>query len=384
MAEPAARPGRDLRLDFFRGLALFLIFIDHIPGNVVSYFTLRSVAFSDAAEAFIFISGFAASMVYGNLLRRSGFRLATAHVYRRVWQLYVAHVFLFVIYLAEVSYTLGAADNPLYAEEMGVGDFLKTPHVAIMQALLLRFQPTFLDILPLYIVLLAAFPLTLLLLRRHVLCALVPSFALYLCTEVFGWSLHAYPGDHRWYFNPFAWQFLFTIGAACAALQARGGRVLPENPWIGRIAFGLVGFAALISLTWLIHSFYDPAPSLLAQLLWRSAIDKTMLTPLRLVNFLALAVVAITVIPRDASFLSGCAVRPIVLCGQNSLYIFCLGILLSVLGHFVLSEISDRLPVQIVVNVAGAAVMIAVAFVIAWYKKAGRPSSQVAAAGTAD
>lgn len=384
MAEPGVRPRRDLRLDFFRGLALFLIFVDHIPGNFVSYFTLRSIAFSDAAEAFIFISGFAASMVYGNILRQRGLQLACAQVYRRVWQLYVAHIFLFVIYLAEVSYTLGAADNPLYAEEMGVGDFLTTPHVAIVQALLLRFQPTFLDILPLYIVLLAAFPLVLVLLRRSVFYALIPSFALYACAHVFGWSLHAYPGDHRWYFNPFAWQFLFTIGAVCAELQARGGRVLPENPWIPRVAFVLAGFAAAVSLSWLIHSFYDPFPPLLAQTLWRSAIDKTMLAPVRLVNFLALTVVATTVIPRDAAFLSGRAVRPIVLCGQNSLYIFCLGILLSVLGHFVLSEVSDRLLVQLAVNVAGSAVMIGVAFVIAWYKKAGRPPSEAAAAGAAN
>ena len=379
MAEAETRPTRDLRLDFFRGLALFLIFIDHIPGNFVSYFTLRSIAFSDAAEAFIFISGYAASMVYGNLMRHRGVLLALAQIYRRVWQLYVAHVFLFVIYLAEVSYTLGVADNPLFAEEMGVGDFLKTPHIAVMQALLLRFQPTFLDILPLYIVLLAGFPVALVLLRAHVLLALIPSFALYLCTQIFGWALHAYPGDHRWYFNPFAWQFLFTIGAACARLRASGGRVLPQGSWVRPLAFGIAGFAAIVSLTWLAHNFNDRFPTLLAQVFWRGAIDKTNLSPVRLVNFLALAVVATSLIPRDAAFLSGRIARPIVLCGQNSLYIFCLGILLAVLGHFVLAQISSRMAVQVAVNLAGAAAMIGVAFMITWYKKAGRAPSKAAA-----
>ncbi len=148
---------RDLRLDFFRGLSLFFIFIDHIPENVLSYFTLHSIAFCDAAEVFIFISGYTAALVYGQSLRRNGALLAIAQIYRRVWQLYVAHIFLFVIFTAEVSYTLIALQNPMYAEELGVGDFLNAPHIAVIHALLLDFQPPFLDILPLYIVLLAAF-----------------------------------------------------------------------------------------------------------------------------------------------------------------------------------------------------------------------------------
>ena len=383
VTEAVTRPKRDLRLDFFRGLALFLIFIDHIPGNFLSYFTLRSIGFSDAAEAFIFISGYAASMVYGALNRQYGFLLALAQIYRRVWQLYVAHVFLFVIYLAEVSYTLDVADNPLYAEEMGVGDFLKTPHIAVMQALLLRFQPTFLDILPLYIVLLAGFPLVLLLLRRHVLLALVPSFALYVCTQTFGWAMHAYPGEHRWYFNPFAWQFLFTLGAVCSELSANRGRPLPTLPWLQFLAFAIAGTGAIVSLSWLIHSFYDGFPALLAQVFWRGSIDKTNLSPVRLVDFLALALVATTIIPRESAFFSGKIARPIVICGQNSLYIFCLGILLAVLGHFVLAEVSDRPAAQIAVNLAGAAAMIAVGAMIAWYKKAGRNRAKATAPGPA-
>ena len=156
--DPFPRKGRDLRLDFFRGLSLFFIFIDHIPNNFLGYFTLRSIAFSDAAEVFIFISGYTAALVYGRSMSQRGALFATAQIYRRVWQLYVAHIFLFVIFTAEVSYTVLAVNNPMYNEEMGVGDFLSEPHVAIIKALLLQFQPTFLDILPLYIVLLGDLP----------------------------------------------------------------------------------------------------------------------------------------------------------------------------------------------------------------------------------
>jgi hypothetical protein len=95
-------------------------------------------------------------------------------------------------------------------------------------------------------------------------------------------------------------------------------------------------------------------------------------------------VAAVSVLPRDSAFLAGRFARPIVLCGQNSLYIFCLGILLAVLGHFVLAEITDRLPVQLLVNLAGIVLMISAAFVIAWYKKASRPAPSAAAAGPAE
>src|SRR6202047_1739135 len=153
---------RDLRLDFFRGVALICIFIDHIPENYLNYFTVSAIAFSDAAEIFIFISGFTAALVYGRALAVRGALFATVQVMRRAWQLYVAHIFLFVIFIAEVSYTVRTFNNPMYNEEMGVGDFLTHPHLAVIQALILQFQPTYLDILPVYIVLLLVFPLVLL------------------------------------------------------------------------------------------------------------------------------------------------------------------------------------------------------------------------------
>ena len=156
---------RDLRLDFFRGLALIFIFVDHIPENFLSYFTIQAVQLFDAAEVFIFISGYTAALVYGGTLVAQGPLYATARILSRAWQLYVAHIFLFVIFIAEVSYTVTTFNNPMYNDEMRVGDFLEEPHVAIVKALLLQFQPTFLDILPLYILLLVTFPAILIGLR---------------------------------------------------------------------------------------------------------------------------------------------------------------------------------------------------------------------------
>ena len=116
---------RDLRLDLFRGLALWLIFLDHIPSNVVSWITIRNYGFSDATEIFVFISGYTAAFVYGRAMREHGFVVGSARILKRAWQIYVAHIFLFVIYLAEIAYVARSFDNPLYNEEMGMLDFLQ-------------------------------------------------------------------------------------------------------------------------------------------------------------------------------------------------------------------------------------------------------------------
>src|SRR3989441_7197758 len=116
----AATTGRDLRLDLFRGIALWLIFLDHIPSNVVSWGTIRNYGFSDAAEIFIFISGYTAAFVYGGAMRDRGFIVASARILKRAWQIYVAHMFLFVIYMAEIAYVSSRFENPLFNEEWGV------------------------------------------------------------------------------------------------------------------------------------------------------------------------------------------------------------------------------------------------------------------------
>jgi hypothetical protein len=366
MAMKPASDSRDLRLDFFRGLALFFIFIDHIPENALSYFTLPSIGFSDAAEIFIFISGYTAAMVYGRSMLRQGVVFASAQIYRRVWQLYVAHIFLFMIFTAEVSYTVLTFNNPLYNDELRVGDFLAEPHIAIIKALLLQFQPTFLDILPVYIVLLASFPLVLWLLRRGILIALLPALALYAAVQIFGLSVHGYPENQVWFFNPLAWQLLFVIGAACGFARAAGRPIPVSGWWVLGPAIAFVLASLVINLSWTIHGIHDPFPAILLKLLW--PINKTNLVPIRLLHFLALAVVVVHLASADSRFLRWRLARPLILCGQHSLQVFCLGILLSVLGHFALTELSGGLPMQVAVNVIGFALMIGTAALITWYR----------------
>jgi hypothetical protein len=376
-APPGSREGltvtsqpRDLRLDFFRGLALVFIFIDHIPENILSYVTLQAVQFFDAAEVFIFISGYTAALVYGRTLALQGVLYATAQILRRAWQLYVAHIFLFTIFIAEVSYTVTTFNNPMYNDEMRVADFLGEPHVAIVKALLLQFQPTFLDILPLYILLLVIFPVILLGLRRQPLVVLVPSFLVYAIVQITDVTVPAYPEGHVWYFNPLAWQFVFTVGAALGLGEHRRGRwshpMAP--PLLAAIVIASIG--CIVKLSWTIHGVWDAFPGLFLKQLW--PINKNNLSPLRLVPFYALVVLVALRVPRDARFLASAAARPFVLSGQQSLEIFCLGIILSALAHFVLTEYGAGVAMQLAVNMAGIAIMFLTAWMIAWYKAVDR------------
>src|ERR1700755_2606162 len=240
---------RELRLDLFRGLALWLIFIDHLPPNILTWFTIRNYGFSDATEIFIFISGYTAAFVYGRAMLERGFVVATARILKRVWQIYVAHVFLFTIFLAEISFVAARFENPLYTEEMGILDFLKQPDVMIVQALLLKFRPVNMDVLPLYIVLMLFLPLILWLMERRPDVTLGLSVLLYAVTWQFDLYLSAYPNGF-WAFNPFAWQLLFVFGAWCALGGARRmSRILSSNitMWIC-IAFLLAAF--FVTLTW--------------------------------------------------------------------------------------------------------------------------------------
>jgi hypothetical protein len=362
--------GRDLRLDFFRGVALMFIFVDHIPENVLSYFTLQGFQFFDAAEVFIFVSGYTAAFVYGQSLKLYGALFATANILRRAWQLYVAHIFLFMIFVAEVSYTVTTFNNPMYNDEMRVADFLGEPHIAIVKALLLEFQPTFLDILPLYILLLVIFPVILLGLRLQPLLVLIPSFLVYAFVQITGISVPAYPEGHVWYFNPLAWQFLFTAGAALGFGRPLSERLHRPTGALLAVALVIVATSLIVKLCWTIHGVWDSFPGILLKELW--PVNKSNLSPIRLVPFFSVVVVVATYIRPDARFLRAPAAKPLILCGQQSLEIFCLGILLSALGHFLLSEYDAPIGVQLAVNAGGVLTLYLTARMIDWYKTMGR------------
>jgi hypothetical protein len=363
---PAVSTERDLRLDLFRGLALWFIFLDHIPNNIASWLTVRNYGFSDATEIFIFISGYTAAFVYGRAMRDRGFVIASARILRRAWQIYVAHMFLFTIYMAQIAYVAASFENPLYAEEMNILDFLKQPDVTIVQALLLKFKPVNMDVLPLYIVLLVLFPPLLWLLHRQASLALGTSVLIYIVSWKFEWNLPAYPSG-EWYFNPFAWQLLFVFGAWCATGGAQRLAPVLRSPITVILAAAYILFALGLYLTIYFPQFGVYVPKWLTDAIY--PIDKTNLDVLRFAHFLALAAITVYFIPKDWPGLKSRIFRPAILCGQHSLEIFCLGVFLSFAGHFVHVELTGGAGMQIVISFVGILIMIATAWLISWYKE---------------
>jgi hypothetical protein len=364
--KPSMAPSaRDLRLDLFRGLALWLIFLDHIPSNAVSWITIRNYGFSDATEIFVFISGYTAAFVYGRAMREHGFIVSSARVLKRAWQIYVAHVFLFAIYLAEIAYVAHSFENPLYTEEMGVLDFMKSPDVTILQALLLKFKPVNMDVLPLYIVLLVMFAPMLWLLLRAPNVALIASALLYTFAHVFAWNMPAYPHG-VWVFNPFAWQLLFVFGAWCAV-----GGAEKLSPWLNSrlvrtLAVACLVFAFCITMTWYFPRLGVFVPKFVSDILY--PIDKANLDVLRMLHFFALAIVTLAFVPRGWPALKRLLFQPAIVCGQHSLAIFCLGVFLAFAGHFMFTEVSNRLYMHVLVSLLGILAMVAMAKLLAWYK----------------
>jgi hypothetical protein len=378
-AASLVRPGRDLRVDLLRGLALWFIFIDHTPGNLLGSLTLRNVAFCDATEGFVLLAGYASGIAYGRFLEREGWLGAAAKVAGRAGTLYVAHIFLFVVFTAQVGFSAAALDQAAYLDELQLDPFGQEPYRALLEALLLRYQPAFLDILPLYIVVLAMFAVALPLIARPLLL-LALSLGLYAAARWLDLAPPSWQGS-GWFFNPLAWQVLFVVGVVLArADPAWLGRRFGWNRGVAVLAvLGLVGAAVLLNLVWHGPSRGLEAPEQLAA--WLAGVDKTDLHPARLLSVLVLTWLIAHLVPVDARFLGGRIAHPFLLMGQQSLPVFCAGIFLSFLGRVAI-EVSAAWPMQLAVNLAGLAALVAVGAISAWYGDDGRRKRPAAAPAT--
>ncbi|HVH81601.1 MAG TPA: OpgC domain-containing protein, partial [Stellaceae bacterium] len=193
---------------------------------------------------------------------------------------------------------------------------------------------------------------------------------IYLQVQIFNLDMPAYPPGSVWTFNPLAWQFLFILGAVLGQAETRSaGRArLVELAY--KPALAIAGLAFAIRLSWTFHGIWDAIPALFERQLW--PINKGNLSPLRLVSFFAVVMLAARWVSPQARFMRTKAAWPLVLCGRHSLEIFCLSILLSALGHFLMSEINTGFSMQLGINVVGIAVMCLTAALLDWYRAVQR------------
>ena len=241
---------RDVRLDLFRGIGLWMIFLDHIPHDVVSWLTLRNYGFSDAAEFFVFISGYLAGFIYGPIVKAGYFLSALKRLWKRAVEMYVAHIMLFLVFTAQIARTVRRFDNPLYEDEFNVHNFLEHPDILIGQALTLRYKPVNLDVLPLYITLIATAPFMLWAMVRRPNLTLLGSVILYIFARRYDWNFASYPAGSTWYFNPFAWQMLFIFAAWCGTGGAHRIWFIVQSRLALAVASLWILFSFLVVMSW--------------------------------------------------------------------------------------------------------------------------------------
>jgi len=359
---------RDIRLDLFRGLANWAIFLGHIAGSVLSWFTTRNYGFSDGADLFVFISGYTATLVFGQMMVTRGFAIGATRLMRRVWQLYVAHVLLFVFYMTSVHYVAHSFDIPHLMDQFNVARLMEYPVETLSQGLILRLKPLNLDVLPLYIVLMGLFPPVLWLMLRWRNLVMVGSVLLYLAARHFQWNLQAYPAG-VWYFNPLTWQLTFVLGAWLVLGGGHTLRFVIRSRLALLLSVGFVIFALLLTLS-------ERIPEL--QKLFEAFIpnDKTNLAPYRVLHLASLTLLVVRFVPIDWPGLRWPLFRPLIKCGQQSLAVFCLGVFLSFVAHLALNAISDGVLAQLFVGVAGLSILTGVAYYRSWSKEVDKRSSE--------
>jgi hypothetical protein len=372
--------GRDPRIDFFRGLALIFIFWDHVPHNPLGQITLRNFGFSDAAEVFVFLAGYASVLAYSKVLQREGYWMACLKILRRAWVLYVVHIFLLAMLMGIVFFANSKVETRDLVQEMGLTHFITNPQQALTDELLLRFKPNLMDPLPLYIVLLLGLPLALPVLVRKPLAVVAVSLTVYLLAPRLGWNLAAI-ADGVWYFNPVTWQFLFVLGGAAAihASQPRAPETRPlryQPLFLGAATYALL--AGIITLSWRWPEVHDAVmPAALSDLLY--PISKTDLSPVRLLHFLALAYVTAKLLPHRA-WTQNWLARQSCRMGRYSLEVFCLGVLLAPLADMLNAQVDDAWPMQLFSALLGLVLMAGLAAWLEFNKRLNLPQAQRATA----
>ena len=400
-AASAANPVRvrDIRLDFFRGIAMFIILFAHTPGNFLTRWIPARWGFSDATEMFVFCSGMASAIAFGATFDRAGFALGTARVGYRIWQVYWAHVGLFFATAALLVYVtdLGITDRN-YWGQMNLWmifvehneDLWEIPNM-LFSFMTLQWVPNLFDILPMYMVILAMMPLVIALSRVHLglvaaLCIVLWIFAQRRFMEAAGlpylnFTAEPWVGNddwqRRWFLNPFGWQLVFFTGFAFM----RGW--LPKPP----VNVVLIGIATFIVLANIPFSSVGVRENGGLGLDWarewrsenRQWISKSDFGILRYVQFLALAYLAWVIAGDKGNRLRVTATNAvarawekmlalILKVGQQSLAVFVVSIFVARFNGFALDVLGRDTGTVLAVNAFGCGVLILTAYLAGWFK----------------
>lgn len=349
-------------VDFWRGFALISIFINHIPGIWYERLTHRNLSISDSAELFVFLAGWSLGLLVGRSDAQKSIPVLGFRLGGRALQIYAAHILISALALALLAATAFATSNPLILEWHNAAAFFQDPAHVQIGIVLLTHQLGYFDILPLYVVLMLAAP-AFAVIDRLARPLLVPlSLALYFAALTVPFSAATWPVAGQWFFNPFTWQAIFVLGFALSRDVGVGAIVRRNIKWIRYAAAPVVvATAILVLFNW----FPDPTTLPEPRLLFLNG--KSFLTPMRLLQFLALAAVfsaaypLVARIPLLPEFVS--------ILGRNSLYVFCVGSLLSLSGQIIRFLYTGSLAVDTIVVVVGIGLLWLTAWMSEWRER---------------
>ncbi len=366
MPEHSKAPARDRdpRLDFFRGVAMFIIFIAHTPGNWWVNWIPARFGFSDATEIFVFCSGMASAIAFGRIFEMQGLAMGTARILHRAWQVYWAHIGLFLTIVAQlvaIDYLLDTGGS--YTGSMNLHIFFDKIRDCILGLMTLTYVPNYFDILPMYFAILLMVPAVMWLRWQHPYAPFIFCAVLWAAANQHWLDLPAEPwSDRPWFFNPFGWQLIFFTGFAFI----RGWLPTPpvRKDWM--IACGVI---LLLSVPFSSHYLLYPIEWLQEV---RSAlfplIRKTEFGLFRYIHFLALAYISYSTVTLLGTHFRGIVVDIARKVGQQSLAVFLASLVMAQTAGTLLNLVGHNYMTIALANLLGFAGLVAVAHVAGWFK----------------
>jgi hypothetical protein len=347
-------------VDFWRGFALVSIFINHIPGVFYERFTHRNFSLSDSAELFVFLAGWSLRYAVGRPEDTTPAYQLMLRLGARAFALYTAHMLIVMIAIAMLAFSAQMLDNPLLLEWHNAAAVFSDPVNAHIGLVLLSHQLGYFDILPLYVVLLLFAPVIALIHRAAPSLLLPLSLSIYLSALVFNITVPTWPAEGQWFFNPFCWQVVFVLGFTLSRERGPGAWVRANIAWIRLAALPIVVATTFMVLVgWSPDATTVPEPKLLF------IAGKTFVTPIRLIQFLALIAVFSALYPVIVKLASG-PVSFLSLLGRNSLYVFCLGSVLSLAGQILHFHFRGGFVVDTILVASGIVLMGVMAWLAEW------------------
>jgi hypothetical protein len=360
---PVDKPHYDRRIDFFRGLALIFIFINHIPDNAFTYLTSRTFTLFDSAEVFMFLAGYSAALGYYGLAPQ-GLQAFSRKALSRARAIWTHHLVLVALLMA-AAFSIGEIWGVKTGYEIFLDRIASDPWQVLIGAPLLAFQAPLLDILPMYVIVMLLAPFLIWMRARSELALLAASGLVWMFSARFFPSIPTMTYDVAWNFNPFCWQFLFAIGlafgwrtrTAMPPVAAGDGRRILDF-----CCAAFIVFSAFVLMMIEFHTIDNTGANRLRAMYF--SLNKQCLDLWRVVGLLASAYLVARLVQKNAGWLRLALPRWVCAAGAASLPIFSLTVVLSFAGKFFVPALGGSVVADGIATGVGVVIILAAAMAL--------------------